>query len=175
MGTIWRGLNPGANPTNQIGSVLTYLLQAPSVNFYTLQRVDWTVGVRAHITSGSGIPENWWVGSEVMMDLVFSTTGADETPDPNGTDGRILYVARLQPRVTWHPTSPHHSVIWESSGGQWQTKGQRKATVLGADPPCVAMHFTCTDANGVFVNSGGATNRLFGLDLSARGLWRADF
>lgn len=175
MGVIWNGLNPGPNPDVAIATVVTHLHGAPSINPYTLMRLDWTVAVRAHITSSSGIPENWWVGSEVLMDLVFCELGVDETPDINGTDERLLYVASLQPRISWHPTSPHHSVVWESTGGEWMTKGRRKATTLGSEPPAVAFHFTCTDDNGVFVNSGLATNRLFAVDMSSRALWRADF
>lgn len=175
MGHVWSGNDVGSSETLRLNTVVSIPTFAPSVNPYTLTRFDFTVSVRAHITASAGIPENWWVSSEMLVDLAFATDGVDVLPDISSSDERVLYVTKLVPHLAYAPTASHYSIVWTRSGTEIQSKGQRKSTVLGALAPAVFTHVTAFDQHGVFANSGFATNRLFAVDFVSRALWKADF
>lgn len=170
-GRFWSGAADGSAETIFAGTTFLTTVSAPTLDFWTLERLDLNISLRAHLTSTPGVPENWWVSSEVYVDAVFAEDGVDFTPDITSSDERILYSTKLQPRISYTPTAAHYSIVWSLEETNIQTKGRRLARVLGSANPAVMLHLSAIDQHGVFNNGGSATNRLFARDSIARALW----
>lgn len=174
--TIWSGTDDALGEVPSLPGITSLPLYAPSVNPYTLTRLDWTLTVRSKLTV-AGVPNPyWWISAEVIVDVVFATDAVDFTPDITSGDERILNVYQLTPHVAYGPTVGDHTILWKSDPIERQTKGQRKSTTLGSLAPAVFFHVTAADQHGVFATaSTDVTKHVHAINLSARALWRADF
>lgn len=167
----WTGTDLGTGEVINYSTVQSFQVNAPTGDLWSTERLVFNPSVRAQTFSTSGIPENWWVGSEVILDVAFSDDGPDVLPDITGGDKRILFVSHLQPVVTYPPTAGHISVVYQGAPGGWSITARRSSDVVPSTRRTVWFHFSMIDQHGVFANGGSLTNRSFNIDMSARVLW----
>lgn len=175
MGLIWTDTDDALGEQTNLLSTVALSLAAPSVNVYTLTRLDWVLTVRTLIANTATAVPYWWASAEVMVEAIFSTDGSDPGTGIPGDDKRVLNRYQLVPHVSYAPTAGSYAILWSVDPSERQSKGQRKATVLGALPPSVWWHVSAADQHGVFASGVNPATKVHAVNLSARALWRADF
>lgn len=167
----WSGTDLGTGEVIDYTTTQSFQIPAPTGDLWNVARLIWNTSVRAQTTSTSGIPETWWVGSEVQIDAAFSEDGPDVLPDTTGDDPTMIMASHLQPSVTYPPTAGHISVVWEGPDAGYDVHVKKASLHVPSTRRTVWLHYNMLDQHGVFVNGGSATNRLFNIDAFARVLW----
>ena len=172
MAGIWSGGDFALGEGTNALSTISYVVSAPSVNLYKLDRLIWTPSAALHMDStGTPVPY-WWVSAEVLVDVAFAEDGVDVLPDLTSGDERILHMTQLSHRISYHPTAGTASHIWEAPTREVQFRASRDARVLGSIPPSVYFHFTFSDQHGVFSTGSNLAHRAMAANLSARAHWQ---
>lgn len=168
---LWSGTDIGTNEVIDYTTTQSFNVAAPTGDLWSFARLILSVSVRAQTTTTSGIPEIWWVGSEVQLDAVFSDDGNDFLPDTTGSDPRIVMASHLQPAITYPPTAGHISVAYNGPAAGYDIRSKKTSDVVPSVRRNVWVHLNMLDQHGVFANGGSLTNRSFNIDLFARVLW----
>lgn len=168
---LWTGADVGTNEVINYATTQSFNVAAPTGDLWSFARLILSAQVRALTTTTVGIPGNWWVGSEVQVDAVFSDDGNDFLPDTTGSDPRIIMASHLQPSVTFPPTAGQIAVTYSGVPGWANVESKKTSTIVPSVRRNVWVHFNMLDQHGVFTNALSATNRSFNIDMFARVLW----